>query len=1192
MLTHFFWFEVRYWLRSIMLWVFLLVMGAMFFGAASTDQVTVGQALENTYRNAPFVIQSFYSMACVLSLLMVTAFVNSAAARDFTHNTHQILFSTPLRKFDYLMGRFWGSSVISMIPVLGVSLGILLAKYMPWVDAERWGPIDWSAHAMGILVFAIPNTLFVAGIMFTIAALTRSTLTSFLGALLLLVGYGVSEALTTDLENETLAMLVDPFGVRTFQLMTKYWTVADKNANTLGLSGMMLWNRLLWLSVGFGILAAGVKWFSFTERSKKAKKRALQQEQAPPLVKAAGDVAMSHGAAAQWAQFLGNARVEFWGLVKSTTFLVLLAASLLNTVPSLILTSREGYGTPSLPVTYLMIDIIRGSSYLFLIAILVYFAGVLVWKERDARADEIHDALPYPEWVSFASKLTALLGVLFLLLATGILSGVAVQAYHNYQRFQPGLYGTELLLFDFLDFVYLSVLAFFIHVLSPNKYAGYFAYIIALIINVFIWRPLDVASNMAQFGETPSRTYSDFYLFAPYLEGLFWFNLYWLLFCGLLAVATVAFWPRGKETSAGSRMRGARINFRRPLRIAASLLGLAWAASAGWVFYNTKARNEIRTEKAGERIAADYEKKYKKFQTLAQPRIRGVRYTIDVYPEQRNLILLGDQEIANTAGSTISEIHLTLDRSFETEVQIERASLKEEDKRLGYRIYTLNPPLDSGGALRMKFSVKSIKRGFENEVRHRNLVQNGTFFNNAIAPQIGYQPSMELTNRNDRRKQGLGEKDTMPALERGCDANCRNTYISNNSDWVSVETVMSTSPDQIAVAPGSLVREWWENGRRYFHYRLDRDSLNFYSFISARYRASREEVSGLKSEVYYHSEHTWNVPKMQASIRDTLDYCTRNFGPYGHKQARIIEFPRFGRFAQAFPGTMPYSEGIGFIADLKNPDDIDMVYYVVAHEMGHQWWAHQVIGANMQGATLLSETMAQYTALMVMEKRYGRDLMRKFLEYEMDRYLRSRGRELLKERPLLTVESGQGYIHYQKGSVVLYYLKEMIGEEAVNRALRRMIQQFAYAPPPYPTAHQLVDALRQQTPPDLQYLIKDLFEEITLFSNRTLKASAVKRDGDRYDVTIEVESKKMKADAKGTEQEVALNDWIEIGAFSKPAKGKKYGATLHRQRVKVVSGKNTYTFTTAGLPEKAGIDPFLLLVDRVPSDNVRTVTVN
>jgi aminopeptidase N len=288
---------------------------------------------------------------------------------------------------------------------------------------------------------------------------------------------------------------------------------------------------------------------------------------------------------------------------------------------------------------------------------------------------------------------------------------------------------------------------------------------------------------------------------------------------------------------------------------------------------------------------------------------------------------------------------------------------------------------------------------------------------------------------------------------------------------------------------------------------------------------------------------------------------------------------------------MPYSESIGFIANLKDPDDIDMVYYVVAHEMAHQWWAHQLIGANMQGATLLSETLAQYSALMVMEKEYGRDQMRKFLKYEMDNYLRSRGRELLKERPLLKVDANQGYVHYNKGSVVMYYLREMIGEDAVNRALRKVLERYAYQPAPYPTSYALVDALQAETPPELQYLIQDLFYDITLFSNRTLTANAVKRADGKYDVTLQVEARKFKADEKGNEKEVPAKDWIEIGAFAKPAKGKKYGATLHRERVLMKSGQCTYTFTVDRAPEKAGIDPFMLLIDRIPDDNLKSVTI-
>jgi hypothetical protein len=167
----------------------------------------------------------------------------------------------------------------------------------------------------------------------------------------------------------------------------------------------------------------------------------------------------------------------------------------------------------------------------------------------------------------------------------------------------------------------------------------------------------------------------------------------------------------------------------------------------------------------------------------------------------------------------------------------------------------------------------------------------------------------------------------------------------------------------------------------------------------------------------------------------------------------------------------------------------------------------------------------------------------------------------------------------------------MIGEDAVNRALRKVILQYAYGPPPYPTSYALVDALREQTPPNLQYLIKDLFEDITLFSNRTLEARAVKRADGKYDVTINVEARKFKADAEGKETEVPVDDWIDIGAFAKPASGKKYGDTLYRERRHITQRDSSFTFTTAALPEKAGIDPFALLIDRIPDDNLKNVTM-
>ena len=118
-----------------------------------------------------------------------------------------------------------------------------------------------------------------------------------------------------------------------------------------------------------------------------------------------------------------------------------------------------------------------------------------------------------------------------------------------------------------------------------------------------------------------------------------------------------------------------------------------------------------------------------------------------------------------------------------------------------------------------------------------------------------------------------------------------------------------------------------------------------------------------------------------------------------------------------------------------DPEDVDYPYYVTAHELAHQWWAHQVIGANVQGATMLVETLSQYSALMVMKRKVGDAAMQKFLRYELDRYLLGRSTEQKKELPLARVEN-QPYIHYRKGSLVMYALQDYLGEETVNRAIR------------------------------------------------------------------------------------------------------------------------------------------------------------
>jgi aminopeptidase N len=504
---------------------------------------------------------------------------------------------------------------------------------------------------------------------------------------------------------------------------------------------------------------------------------------------------------------------------------------------------------------------------------------------------------------------------------------------------------------------------------------------------------------------------------------------------------------------------------------------------------------------------------------------------------------------------------------------------------IGFKRFRLAAPLPPDGATALDFDLELAERGFTHRGSATDVVANGSFVNGrALLPMIGYQERGELETDRERAKFGLAPKERMHP--RDDPAGLATNYLTSDADFVSFEAVVGTEGDQLAIAPGYLVREWREGERRYFEYRMDAPILDFYAFLSARYTVVRDRWQDVALEIDYQSGHEYNLERMLASAKAALAYCSANFGAYQHRQLRIVEFPRYAQFAQAFPNTVPYSESIGFIARVRDddPKDIDYPYYVTAHEVAHQWWAHQVIGGNAQGATMLSETLAQYTALMVMKAKYGAGKMQRFLAYELDRYLIGRAAERKKELPLARVEN-QDYIHYRKGSLAMYALADYIGEDAVNRALREFRDAHAFRGPPYPSSSELVARLREQTPPPYAYLIDDLFETITLYDNRAVAASARALPDGRYEVVLSVIAQKRRADELGRESPAPLADWIDIGVLD------EHNEPLFLEKRKFEAEAGEFTVVVARKPARAGIDPLNKLIDRRPRDNTVAVSL-
>ena len=516
--------------------------------------------------------------------------------------------------------------------------------------------------------------------------------------------------------------------------------------------------------------------------------------------------------------------------------------------------------------------------------------------------------------------------------------------------------------------------------------------------------------------------------------------------------------------------------------------------------------------------------------------------------------------------------------------------LVSDDQVHGFTIYKLKAPLAPGASMNFDFKLQFESRGFRNSPTDTHVVENGTFINNTMFPHFGYDESGQLEDRNDRRKYGLGPVPRMPKIDDT--AAYRNSLVCCDSDWVTFETTVSTSADQIALAPGYLDKEWTQNGRHYFHYKMDKPILDYFSFQSARYAVRRDRWNDVALEVYYDPQHAYNVDRMLEAMKKSLAHFSKVYAPFQFRQMRVLEFPDYEKFAESFANTVPFSESIGFIADLRDPDDIDYVFYVTAHEVAHQWWAHQLIGAYVQGVTMLDETFAQYSALMVQEHEYGAAQMRRFLKYELDRYLHGRGAEVVEEMPLALVEN-QPYIHYRKGSVAMYALKDYLGEDVVDRTLARYDREYAFQQPPYTTSNDFLRDLRDEAGAQWSPLITDLFQKITLYDNRMIEASAKRRSDGRYDVQLKVHAAKIYADGLGKESPGTISERIDVGVFARGSDDKEaHQKVLYLDKRAIADGDSTISLTVDGVPFEAGIDPYNKLVDRVSDDNRLRVTID
>ncbi|MCI0351846.1 MAG: hypothetical protein L0Z53_20695, partial [Acidobacteriales bacterium] len=865
-------------------------------------------------------------------------------------------------------------------------------------------------------------------------------------------------------ENGAWAALADPLARLTVAAETHYWTIAELNTN-LPL-GLLLQNRVLWLTVALLALLLVLLRFRLDleeQGTLRFKRRssgsATTKRTTQPLIQKITSVP-SFSPRASFAQFVSQLRMDLSCVFKSPIIYIFLALEIMTLIGEFQGNVAPFWlDTPMYPLTSLMLPFLRVMIQ-FILLVGLWYSAELIHRERASGIGEIVNASPYPDWLMILSKTAALCLVVNALMLVAVGTLMALQTAAGYTNFELGLYLQSAFIYNGIYFCMLCILAVVIQAISPNKWLG-----MLLTLGVYIaWLTLPAMGFdhvLYNFGNRDA-VYSDMNGFGHFTKPVFSLMAYWGAFCVLLIIAGHLLYPRGNYSAVRERLRDARTRLGAGVKLTAGLAAIAFIGIGGWIFYNTNILNEYLTPDERLQRQADYEKAYGRYEDAPTPSYDSIDMAIDIFPEERRLESRGSATLTNHKKAPISEFVVSLNPMLHVnQIAVENATLAQSDKAQGFYLYRLHTALAPRATVKMTWNVTRKNEGFVAAEPDNEIVTNGTYVNTwGVMPIPGYDGWRRITDNAQRRKYGLPPAPRTAALGDPAHSDRVAFGIDSRTEF---EIILSTSADQIAVAPGVLLKEWQQGGRRYFHYKAEEPILPNLSFCSARYEVARDRLNDVALEIYYDSKHPFNIAAMMETAKRGLEYYSKEFAPYQYSYLSILEYARYRTAAQFQPGIIPYSEAIGFVTDLRAAGNAD---YGVMHELAHMWWGDRIIGAQMQGRQMLNETMAEYSTLMLFKEYHPPVYANLIARGWLNGYLNGRSQENEAELPVMYTEN-QGYLR-GKGPLAMYALQDIIGKEKLHQALRNFLRDYSFQTSPCPTSRDLVNALRAEAGPEYQ----------------------------------------------------------------------------------------------------------------------------
>lgn len=1168
-------FEMRYHFKQIIFQATAL----LFFGlGVFMPHGSFGGS--DILKNGPYVINFIICLLSIFMIFVSALFCANVVLRDRSYHTDALIFSTGISKRLYFGIKFSGLLLSVFLVVLIAAIGIFAGS--TGLPASQKGSFRLVYYVQPLLLFGLPNALFCGGLMFATAMWTQNVRAVYVAGVMLFILYFTASIFGNSplMANSALkaggpglgSVLADPFGLTTFFSELKSWSVWRRNHDIYPVKGAFLANRFLWTCITLLAVSLSYRRFSFRlTYSKPARKPEISIQKLKKITYKPV-VSKTRGSGYCISAFRSQLRLEVVSLFKQPLFLLLLALWIFLYGVELNENVFHGpYDVRFYATTAMVIEQILPVRMALIL--LVFFASELIHREQVSSMQPLVFSTPMRNAVLFLAKTSTLAVLISTLIICNMITGIAFQLSAGH---------TEIALLPYVSLLYYSgfplllfaILIILIQTIISNKYLSMLLSLVVVGICVF-GKMLGIEGYLLRFGAAPGPIYSAINGFGHYAKSFHAYMLFWTFFTALLGLLTVQWWQAGRHDTWWRRMKAGLQSWKAASRNAMVLSLLLLICTGFYIIQKSDGITIGADNRQNIAWQKQYELQYKSGAEMPQPVITAIKVKTDIYPDQQRYKVSGTYTLKNKSASAISMLWIGTDPSVTlNEVRMDRAVLKREDDDFKQYFYALKKPLVSGSEMALHFSMQVERSGFKQFDSENSVVSNGSYIElEKFLPFLGYHEELELNDPQIRKKQGLPPQKI--AVET-----------DHRYHLVHFENTISTLADQQVVSVGNLQKSWKRGGRSYFQYKTSQPIAFMFALSSMRYHVLSEIQNGITYQIFHHPGQTQNLPAMMQAMKDAISYGNAQFSRYPLRQITLAEIPAYRGAATAYPGVIFSNEKYNFLADTRDTSRLNFIYATTAHEVAHQWWANKIRPQNGPGDGFLTESMAKYTEAMVAEKRMGKMKLRKYLRTDNELYFSLRNLNGQRELPLDKTWE-QPFVHYQKGGLAMYAIRESLGEKKVNDALKALIDNHSF-PGMKPSADDFVKEMSRRATPFENAMVKNHLKKVIVYDNsiKVLSCKAI-ADG-RFKLRLLVSVRKIDETGLKSKQ-LETDDLIDIGLFeaaeptwnseTKPIYFRKLHFVRPRTIVEVVVDKQ---------PKVGAVDPYGYLPDGDQKNNIAT----